>query len=243
MNKNEILQIEIDKMLLENYNENKQKQNLKYQYPQEYNLYNNTYFFPTKQNINSIKINNYIQHKNNNNHNNNNREDQRLIFCLKMLGLFNYYPNFLEKGINFQGLLALTHNDMTEMNIPINSQKVIQNFSLDYLYFGSQYTLEELKKYFLQKKTRINSNSSQINSNKRSYSCDFKKRKTNQRINSQKNNNNFISDNTQIKRNLIHNNSVNSKRLNKSISSLNLASIFLLVFLFKLQKLSSIISR
>ena len=95
MNKNEILQIEIDKMLLENYNENKQKQNLKYQYPQEYNLYNNTYFFPTKQNINSIKINNYIQHKNNNNHNNNNREDQRLIFCLKMLGLFNYYPNFL----------------------------------------------------------------------------------------------------------------------------------------------------
>ena len=150
-----------------------QKQNNKIKNIEDNSLYSISYSSPKKHNNNIKMINNYIIKNNqqiNIDNNGNNEADQRLLFCLNMLGLTKYYPNFIEKNLNFQGLLALTNNDMIQMKIPAVGQKIIQNFILDYLYFGSQYSLDELKLFFSKRNSK--------NKNyKKSYSYDSYKQR------------------------------------------------------------------
>ena len=147
-------------------------------------LFNISYSSQKKEKINLTNLNNYINKKNNQNKKNNNiQKDLRLIYCLKMLGLNKYYLNFVEKNLNFEGLLALTNNDMAQMKIPLNCQKIIQNFILDYLHFGNLYNLEEIKQYFSKK----NNDLKNLNNYKRSYSCDYYPQKTKKFINSNEN--------------------------------------------------------
>ena len=184
-------------------------------------LYNISYSSPKKENINRQILNDYLMEKKHQKNNyiksNNNQKDERLTFCLRMLGLIKYHSIFLQNNINFEGLLALTNNDMTQMKIDTNAQVIIQNFILDYLYFGNQFSLEELKQYFLKKKS-ITNNNRQLKSNKRSYSydCHRHKPKVNNVINSDINigkvkNNNYISenDNNKVNKNLYINNPAN----------------------------------
>ena len=98
-------------------------------------LFNISYSSPKRQNNNNFKVNNYISSekpKSNIFNNNNNIQDQRLFFTLKMLGLSKYYINFVQNKYNFEGLLALSTNDMDLMGIPKNYQKIIRTFILEY---------------------------------------------------------------------------------------------------------------
>ena len=144
-------------------------------------LFNISYSSPKKQSKNIL--NNYISNEKQNisiyNNNNSIKEDERLFYTLKMLGLNKYYMNFIQKKINFEGLLALSNNDMAQMSIPINLQRIIQNFILDYLQFGNLYSLEEIKLYFMKK----NYNSKEHHNIRRSYSFNFQKNKTKKIIN------------------------------------------------------------
>ena len=113
-------------------------------------LYNISYSSSKKQNNNNaVKVNNYIS--NEKQKINNYMQDKRIVFTLKMLGLNKYYMNFFKNELNFEGLLALSNNDMELMDIPKNCQKIIRTFILDYLQFGNLYTLEELKQYFIKR--------------------------------------------------------------------------------------------
>ena len=96
-----------------------------------------------------------------------------------MLGLKNYYSNFVLNKINFEGLLALSNSDMAQMSIPINLRRIIQNFILDYFQFGNLYSLEELKQYFMKR----NYNLKGQRNIKRSYSFNYQKNKTKKIIN------------------------------------------------------------
>ena len=139
-------------------------------------LFNISYSSPKRPNNNNFKVNNYIsseKQKDNIYNNNNNIQDQRLFFTLKMLGLNKYYINFVQNKYNFEGLLALSTNDMDLMGIPKNYQKIIRNFILEYFQFGSLYTLEELNKYFIKKNY-----SKGHRTIKRSYSYNFQGNKT-----------------------------------------------------------------
>ena len=129
-----------------NKNNNNIFQNI---YPIPIKIKNNNNFFNENNNINNS---NYTRNKKENIITEKNRQihlnliDPRLIYCIKMLGLAKYYSNFIQKKINFEGFLALTNNDMALMNIPKNIQKLVQKFILDYLNFGSLYSLDEIKK-------------------------------------------------------------------------------------------------
>ena len=158
-----------------------------------------------------------------------NPTDQRLIYCIKMLGITNYYSNFAQKKINFEEFLFLSNNDMTEMKIPENIQKLIKEFSMDYLCFGNHdYTLDELKNYFstTKKFNFYNNNKAQNIKEKESYSFDFnekKSQKNNKIINL--NNINYMNNNFQ-KRNIINNyisnNNRNNNVINKNIIKYNM---------------------
>ena len=161
--------------------------------------------------------------------------DPRLIYCIKMLGIVKYYSNFAQKKLNFEGFLALTNEDMALINIPKNIQKLVQKFILDYLNFGSHYTLDEIKSFFSYKKSLINHK----NNERTSFSNDFNNNKLSERnkVNNNINNpnkymmqkrniiNNFISeDDKRIKNNIINRNkrentrNINNRRINKSAS-------------------------
>ena len=138
---------------------------------QENSLFNITYSCPKKEKINFLKLNNFIINKKppiNGIINNDYQEDQRLFYSLKMLGLDSYYANFVQKKLNFEGLLTLTNDDMEKMKIPLNLQKKIQKFILEYLHFANLYTLEEIKKFF----SRDNNNLKRIKNYRRFYSYD-----------------------------------------------------------------------
>jgi len=147
----------------------------------ENSLFNISYSSPKKQNKNIL--NNQIPNKKQNiptyNYNNNFKEDRRLLYTLKMLGLSQYYMNFVQNKINFEGLLALSNTNMAHMRIPINSRKIIQNFILDYLQFGNLYSLEEIKQYFIKR----NYNLKEYRNIRRSNSFNFQKNKTKKIIN------------------------------------------------------------
>ena len=107
------------------------------------NIVNNTY----KNNLlNSL---NYMR-------NQINPPDERLIYCIKMLGLKNFYWNFFHKNYDFEDFLAISNEDMNEMKIPENVQIIIQNFIMNYLNFGSLYSLEELINFFKVNKFKRN---------------------------------------------------------------------------------------
>ena len=223
MNKNEIIQKRNLQIYSFNSSNNITKKNRKIQNIPDDSLFNISYPSPKKEIINPLKINNYINKKNPQTtfyNNNNSQEDQRLFFSLNMLGLNKYYTNFIQNNINFQLLLALTNNDMAEMGIPLNAQKTIQNFILEYLNFGSQYNLEELKEFFLQRKPKVNNRNDLKRNNRKSFSYDSHQHKIKKIIgnanplNSVININNYISDNNKNIINL-------SKKLHKSASVLN----------------------
>ena len=199
------------------------------------NLFNISYSSPKRQNNNIFKINNYISNgkqKTNIYNNNNNMQDQRLFFTLKMLGLNKYYRNFVQNNLNFEGLLAVSNNDMDQMSIPKNYQRIIRSFISDYFQFGNLYTLDELKQYFMKKNY-----SKGHRTIKRSYSYNFQGNQTKRiknNINSQlnlinqkqaqynnyniefdKRNNNYIYNNNIIYDNYIDNNNM---KINKSVS-------------------------
>ena len=134
-------------------------------------LFNISYSYPKRQNNNIFKINNYISNEKQKTHmyiNNNNMQDQRLFFTLKMLGLNKYYMKFVQNKLNFEGLLAVSNNDMDLMGIPKNYQRIIRTFISDYFQFGSLYTLDELKQYFMKRNY-----SKGHRTIKRSYSYNF----------------------------------------------------------------------
>ena len=199
------------------------------------NLFNISYSSPKRQNNNIFKINNYISNgkqKTNIYNNNNNMQDQRLFFTLKMLGLNKYYRNFVQNNLNFEGLLAVSNNDMDQMSIPKNYQRIIRSFISDYFQFGNLYTLDELKQYFMKKNY-----SKGHRTIKRSYSYNFQGNQTKRiknNINSQlnlinqkqaqynnyniefdKRNNNYNYNNNIIYDNYIDNNNM---KINKSVS-------------------------
>ena len=98
------------------------------------------------------------------------KTDERLIYCIKMLGLSKYYSNLSQKNLNFEEFLALTNKDMTLMKIPKNIQITIQKFIMDYFNFGNLYTLDEIKNFFRKKKLKnyfnIYKNHSKLNQKK-----------------------------------------------------------------------------
>ena len=112
--------------------------NFYYEDPNNINIGNNTYRNKSG-NLNSIisKIN---------------PPDERLIYCIKMLGLTKYYSNFSYKNLTFEEFLALTNEDMTKMRIPKNIQNIVQKFIMDYFNFGNLYTLDEIKNFFRKNK-------------------------------------------------------------------------------------------
>ena len=234
-NPNQIIKEQFNSGLISNEN----SYSLKNLYPTSIKGNSNTAnnLFATNKNINNLKKNNIT--------NNKKKQllitpvDPRLIYCIKMLGITKYYANFVQKKINFEGLIALTNSDMSEINIPKNIQKIVQNFILDYLSFGSLYTLDELKQYFAYKKSLlINIKHEDINKERISHSYDshFEKiknknniiniRKSNKNINIIKRNmiNNFISEEDKNciknKNNKGRNNNINNnkKRIYKSAS-------------------------
>ena len=131
--------------------------------------------------------------------------DERLIFCIKMLGLSKFYSNFVQKKLNFEEFLALTNDDMTRMKLPKNQQKTVQQFSIDFLKFGNLYTIEEIKDFFRRKKNLNNFNHNYI-----SKSFD----KYNKKLN--KNLNNYIDYN-----NIPINNYINGRIINNNIIETN----------------------
>ena len=137
--------------------------------------------------------------------------DERLIYCIKMLGLVKYYSNFARNNLNFEEFLALTNDDMTKMKIPKNIQKLIQKFIMDYFNFGNLYSLDEIRNFFSRKKSRNIYNNEKIIQSSHSYDL------CNKRMNNtkQKNilTNNYISrqdknnkNNTKFKNNSQSNN-------------------------------------
>ena len=221
-----------------------------------FDIENNNNFFNDNNNLNN-NINNMSNNRNKNNNiiNQKNKQmyspliDPRLIYCIKMLGIAKYHSNFIQKKLNFEGFLALTNNDMALMNIPKNIQKLVQKFILEYLNFGSLYTLDEIKNYFSYKKSMISINNKvkRIKNEKMSHSYDFSQDKFNKEDNSNyfnqnKNNNdifqkkniinNFISEEDHKKNNNINingrNNNLNNKnrRINKSASPSNKSNIY-----------------
>ena len=131
--------------------------------------------------------------------------DERLIFCIKMLGLSKYYSNFVQKKLNFEEFLALTNDDMTRMKLPKNQQKTVQQFSIDFLKFGNLYTIEEIKDFFRRKKNVNNFNHNYI-----SKSFDKYNKKLNQNLN------NYIDYN-----NIPINNYINGRIINNNIIETN----------------------
>ena len=155
-------------------------------------------YYETQNNIDKINniniINNTYRKDLNNIISRINRPDERLIYCLKMLGMEKYYFHFYEKNITFEEFLALTNEDMTKMKIPKNSQKIIQRFTMDYLYFGNLYTLEEIKNFFRRNKYKSDSYNQIYPNLSKSYDVYLKREKL-------KNNNNDT-----VAKNLVINN-------------------------------------
>jgi len=196
-------------------------------------LFDISYSYPKRQNNNIFKINNYISNEKQKTHmyiNNNNMQDQRLFFTLKMLGLNKYYMKFVQNKLNFEGLLAVSNNDMDLMGIPKNYQRIIRTFISDYFQFGSLYTLDELKQYFMKRNY-----SKGHRTIKRSYSYNFQgnqakriKNNINSQINlrnqkqAQYNNYNreFDKRNNNYNNNINNNNIDNNMKINKSVSPL-----------------------
>ena len=247
---------ECQKYLINNIRKNKNKSNKKsfksiLVTNNDNQFYDNNYQFPITNNyiVTDNKLyNNHLYTENNNiNSFNNiylnnfniinekkpqiNPTDQRLIYCIKMLGITKYYSNFVQKKINFEEFLFLSNNDMTEMKIPENIQKLVKEFSMDYLSFGNHdYTLDELKNYFSTTKTFnfFNNNKAQNMKEKASSSFDFNEKqlpKKNKIINL--NNINYMNNNFQ-KRNIINNYISNNNRnnyvINKNIIGYNMNS-------------------
>lgn len=220
------------KSILVTNNDNQFNDNI-YQFPLTNNyivtdnkLYNN-HLYTENNNINSfnnIYLNNFNIINQKKPQMKINPTDQRLIYCIKMLGITKYYSNFVQKKINFEEFLFLSNNDMTEMKIPENIQKLIKEFSMDYLYFGNHdYTLDELKSYFstTKKFNFYNNNKAQNNKEKESYSFDFNQKqlsKNNKIINL--NNINYMNNNFQ-KRNII-NNYISNKNRNHNVINKNI---------------------
>ena len=135
--------------------------NFYYENPNNINIGNNTY---RNKSGNLISIISKI-----------NPPDERLIYCIKMLGLTKYYSNFSYKNLTFEEFLALTNEDMTKMRIPKNIQNIVQKFIMDYFNFGNLYTLDEIKNFFRKNKYKnefYNQNISQSydSFNKKTYS-------------------------------------------------------------------------
>ena len=122
----------------------------------------NNYFYSS--NMNQKNIPNKMQYFQNNNINNAN--DKRLELCLNYLGLKKYIINFQRNEINFDNFLSLTNKDFAIIQIPNSAVKIIQNFIISYLKFGSLYTIEEIKKFFYLKRQRQRQKeNNQINNN------------------------------------------------------------------------------
>lgn len=221
-------------------------------------IYDNIYQFPLNNNYietdNKLYSNHLYTEKNNINSFNNinlnnfniiskkkpqikiNPTDPRLIYCIKMLGITKYYSNFAQKKINFEEFLFLSSNDMTLMKIPENIQKLVKEFSLDYLCFGKHlYTLDELKSYFSTKKTFNNYSSNKDKKIKEnilnSFDSNKKKIPRNKTVidlnninymynNAQKRNitKNCISNNNRNKNIIGYNITYKNRRINKSAS-------------------------
>ena len=140
------------------------------------NDYNTNFYY---ENPNNINIGNNTYRNKSGNLNNIiskiNPPDERLIYCIKMLGLTKYYSNFSYKNLTFEEFLALTNEDMTKMRIPKNIQNIVQKFIMDYFNFGNLYTLDEIKNFFRKNKYKnefYNQNISQSydSFNKKTYS-------------------------------------------------------------------------
>ena len=140
LNKNQ--PISLKKIPLKNNYFNNNRNGKRINETNDLNIVNNTY----KNNLNSL---NYMR-------NQINPPDERLIYCIKMLGLKKFYWNFFHKNLNFEDFLAITNEDMNKMRIPEKVQNIIQNFIMNYLNFGSHYSLEELIYYKKKKKLKNN---------------------------------------------------------------------------------------
>ena len=197
------------------------------------NLYSN-HLFTENNNVNSfnnINLNNFNIINQKKPQIKINPTDIRLIYCIKMLGIAKYYCNFAQKKIDFKEFLSLSNDDMTLMKIPENVQKLIKEFSLDYLCFGKhQYTLDELKSYFSSKKP-LNNYSNNIETNRKekiSHSFDFNEEKMpkNKKI-INLNNINYMNNNVQkrnITNNYISSNNRNNNYINKNIAGYNMTN-------------------
>ena len=117
--------------------------------------------------------------------------DERLIYCIKKLGLSRYYSNFSQKNLSFEDFLTLNDEDMSKMKIPKNIQKIVHQFISEYFNYRELFTFEELKNFFKSKKSTNNSNNQTM-----SQSFDICKKGINI-----KNNNNY-----ETQKNILNNN-------------------------------------
>ena len=59
--------------------------------------------------------------------------DMRIYFCLKMLGIGYLQPIFERNNITLDQLLILSMNDLSNLGLGKDEQKIINQFSLDYI--------------------------------------------------------------------------------------------------------------
>ena len=142
-----------------------------------YNQYNNFSNYNTNQHNSNLSLkdtnNNFDIYPNkeyNTNLNNNIYvNDKRLQIFLCSLGLKQFVVNFQKNGINFEELIGLTKRDLTVINIPYKAQQILEQNIIEYLKYGSDYTIEEIKKFFINKKNRRSNSTNIRKSNNLNY--------------------------------------------------------------------------
>ena len=101
-----------------------------------------------RQSINNIIYKRYYSD------NNDDIFDMRIYLCLKMLGIGYLQPIFERNNITLEQLLILSMDDLTNLGLGKEEQKIINQFSLDYIKNGSYYSIDELQKYFKKNKNK-----------------------------------------------------------------------------------------
>ena len=83
------------------------------------------------------------------------KKDERLNYCLSVLGLEQLINLFFENNISFIDLLFLTRNDLFELDLGMYQRNRIIQFSNFYKKIAINYSLNELKEFFKYNKQFI----------------------------------------------------------------------------------------
>ena len=129
---------------------------------QLYNRVPSNFYLNNNNNTSNIKYQNgnlYTETKNTIN-----QTDEKLIYILNKLELFDLIEVFRNNCISFEDLFLLTKEDLYEMNIPIGPRNRLINFIEQYKKYARTFHIQEINS-FLQQYTNINNINNNINKN------------------------------------------------------------------------------